>query len=592
MAAQEEEQTKLEELKHFREKINRFESELKEMKEIAIVVAELEGQKLSNANKFAEIEQKNALQQEKVVKLEKYQKEQQLNIVALQETVATLREIGLIPQNRWDSTACHGNLALSELDRLIVQHNRDDWEWYSVRAEKRLPGNTYFEVQIVEKGNFSMAAQEEEEQTKLEELKVSFVFDSLSAIVVAELKQQKLSNANKFAEIEQKNALQQEKVVKLEKYQKEQQLSIVALQETVATLREIGLIPQNRWDSTACHGNLALSELDRLIVQHNRDDWEWYSVRAEKRLPGNTYFEVQIVEKAIFRLDLRLNKCHWTINGRRFLSPLGLFWFQQLNMDYFKSDQKTLLERKQQKTDQKALNAPIEQVGNFSMAAQEEEEEQTKLEELKVSFVFDSLSAIVVAELKQQKLSNANKFAEIEQKNALQQEKVVKLEKYQKEQQLSIVALQETVATLREIGLIPQNRWDSTACHGNLALSELDRLIVQHNRDDWGKHYYSVKSGTLSALKSDCREILTSKSKSLRRLYFDWTCDQKNADTFVGYYEGTYGYLSGGNFWGHEFEGCSHLANGVLTSKMDLRLMSATSSAAASIWQLAKLFTR
>uniref|UniRef100_A0A183BSZ2 non-specific serine/threonine protein kinase n=1 Tax=Globodera pallida TaxID=36090 RepID=A0A183BSZ2_GLOPA len=82
----------------------------------AMVVAELEEQKLSNANKFAEIEQQNALQQKKVVKLEKYLKEQQLNIMDLQKTVATLREIG---------------------------------------AQFKL----------------SMAAHEEEEQTKLEELK-------------------------------------------------------------------------------------------------------------------------------------------------------------------------------------------------------------------------------------------------------------------------------------------------------------------------------------------------------------------------------------------------------------------------------------
>uniref|UniRef100_A0A183C006 Uncharacterized protein n=1 Tax=Globodera pallida TaxID=36090 RepID=A0A183C006_GLOPA len=56
--------------------------------------AELEQQKQSNA-KFAEIERQNDLQQEKVIKLEKYQKEQQLNIVDLQKTIATMREIGI-----------------------------------------------------------------------------------------------------------------------------------------------------------------------------------------------------------------------------------------------------------------------------------------------------------------------------------------------------------------------------------------------------------------------------------------------------------------------------------------------------------------
>uniref|UniRef100_A0A914H830 Uncharacterized protein n=1 Tax=Globodera rostochiensis TaxID=31243 RepID=A0A914H830_GLORO len=65
-AQEDEEQTKLEELKHLPEKIKQFELELKGMKE------------------------QNALQQEKVVKLELYQKEQQLNIV--QKAVATLCE--------------------------------------------------------------------------------------------------------------------------------------------------------------------------------------------------------------------------------------------------------------------------------------------------------------------------------------------------------------------------------------------------------------------------------------------------------------------------------------------------------------------
>ncbi|KAI3407411.1 BTB/POZ domain-containing protein 3 [Globodera pallida] len=62
-----------------------------------------------------------------------------------------------------------------------------------------------------------------------------------------------------------------------------------------------GLTLQNRLDSAACHDQLALIEPDRLIVQHNGNNYDWRSVLAEWAIPkgkiGIFYYELTILEK-------------------------------------------------------------------------------------------------------------------------------------------------------------------------------------------------------------------------------------------------------------------------------------------------------
>uniref|UniRef100_A0A914IFK0 B30.2/SPRY domain-containing protein n=1 Tax=Globodera rostochiensis TaxID=31243 RepID=A0A914IFK0_GLORO len=166
-------------------------------------------------------------------------------------------------------------------------------------------------------------------------------------------------------------------------------------------------------------------------------------------------------------------------------------------------------------------------------------------------------NAIVVAELEEQKQSNANKFAELEQQKLSNANKFVEiddiLEKYQKEQQLNI-------SYLLKLGLI--NRWDSDDCHDNLALSEPGQLVVQHNGENSEGWSSVLAENRLPANPFGIFYFEVTILEKTGAILIGLAKVQMRTDEYVGRDEGTFGYGSDGTFWGHEVEGCSNDDNG------------------------------
>uniref|UniRef100_A0A183BR85 B30.2/SPRY domain-containing protein n=1 Tax=Globodera pallida TaxID=36090 RepID=A0A183BR85_GLOPA len=162
------------------------------------------------------------------------------------------------------------------------------------------------------------------------------------------------------------------------------------------------------------------------------------------------------------------------------------------------------------------------------MGEEYQNRQQQKIDELTEKLKsLNSVQAKVVAELEEQKLSNAHKLVELKQLNVLQ-EKVVIMEEYQKQQQQNIVDLQETVAVLI----------DGIALHWCSVFAER-----QMPKKDFDIFYYELK-------------ILAKKEESI--VFIGLATKQTPLDDWVGYYEASYAYGSNGTILGHAVAGCPH----------------------------------
>ncbi|KAI3407416.1 hypothetical protein GPALN_002298 [Globodera pallida] len=356
----------------------------------------------------------------------------------------------------------------------------------------------------------------------------------------------------------------------MEEYQKEQQQNIDALTEKLKVSTDQFLLKHQEHEKLLnAHQNL-MEKMNLKQQQHQtetNDKIGWLNEDQEQCVSIDQFLLMQTDQKALLE---RLEQKQTANSEQQKADQKAQSSTIDQGMEQLKEKVIAKMEEHQNKQQQtidaltEKLNVSIDQFPRLQTTINDLEHKQKDDQE--------ELLLKMVAKLEDQKLSNANKFADIEQQEyALQetvvniekyqkelQEKVVKMEKYRKEHQQNIGDLQKTVGALREIGLTPQNQWDSAACHKDLALSEPDQLIVQQNGENWG--YRSVLAEQPSTKKDFgifYYEVGILGSKGA--IYIGFGTKQMALDEWVGHYKGTYAYEYYGRFWGHEVEGCFHL---------------------------------